>query len=230
MNAIRQDENLDSTHSLYVDQWDWELVISKSERKIEFLKLVANKVYQALIITNQKVKKTFPQLKTSLPKRLTFITVENLVAMFPHKKSKKREGLAAKKYGAIFLIGIGGKTSEGKPHDLRSPDYDDWQLNGDLIVYSKPLNSALELSSMGIRVDAKTLKEQLILTNTLKRSKYDYHQQVLNNKLPLTIGGGIGQSRLCMFLLEKIHIGEVQSSYWTKKIIKDCKKQNIFLL
>jgi aspartate--ammonia ligase len=230
MNAIRQDEVLDRTHSLYVDQWDWELVISKKERHLEFLKLAADKVYQALIKTNKKITKSFPQLKTSLPNKLTFITTDTLVDMYPDKNSKQREDLAAKKFGAIFIIGIGGKTKEGKPHDLRSPDYDDWKLNGDLIVYSQTLNSALELSSMGIRVDAKTLKEQLTLTNTLERSKRFYHQQILKDKIPLTIGGGIGQSRLCMFLLEKVHIGEVQSSYWPDKIIKECQKQNIFLL
>jgi aspartate--ammonia ligase len=230
MNAIRKDEVLSPIHSLYVDQWDWELVIHKQDRTETTLRNTILTIYEALKEVDQIVYQTYPELEKKLPDRLAFISSYELEKQYPNDSQKVRENKIAKKHGAVFITEIGDISPSGERYDSRSPDYDDWKLNGDLIVWNETLNDALELSSMGIRVDDKSLVEQLNKTNQQERLTLYYHQMVLNNELPFTIGGGIGQSRMCMFFLEKKHIGEVQSSYWTKDIIEMCKKENIFLL
>ena len=208
MNAIRKDETLDALHSIYVDQWDWEKIITPQERNLPYLKKVVNKIYQALLQTQKKVKQMYPQLQTFLPPTLHFITTQELENHYPSYTAKERELAICKEYQAVFLMQIGHPLNHSKkPHDNRAPDYDDWKLNGDLLVYSPLLDCVIELSSMGIRVDKETL-----------------------NQLPFTIGGGIGQSRLCMLLLNKKHIGEVQVSVWPKTIIEQCKQEGIDLL
>jgi aspartate--ammonia ligase len=230
MNAIRQDEDLSFIHSLYVDQWDWELIIEKHARTRERLNKTVENIYAALLETEHFLTKKYPILKRKLPDHIKFIDTDDLENMYPNLSSKSREHKIAQKYGAVFITKIGGLTKSGQRHDTRSPDYDDWSLNGDIIVWADHLKQSLELSSMGIRVDKETLKSQLSLSNTLNRLDLPYHQMIVQETLPQTIGGGIGQSRLCMFLLEKAHIGEVQSSYWTEEIIKTCQEKNIFLL
>ncbi len=239
MDAIRKDEDVSEIHSVYVDQWDWELIISREQRSIEFLKEVVEKIYEAILETEEIIKKRFPVLKSRLPKKIEFVYAEELEEMYPNLNSKQREDKIAEKYGAVFVIGIGHPLPSGKPHDLRAADYDDWStvtgertkgLNGDILVWDDLRGSALELSSMGIRVDAISLLKQLEFMELLHRKELEFHKGVLEEKLPLSIGGGIGQSRLCMFLLEKMHIGEVQVSVWPDEMIKECEKKGIFLL
>ena len=240
MNAIRPDEDcLDNTHSVYVDQWDWERIISKKERNLAFLKVIVRKIYKALRETEAAVYKKYSGIKPVLPEEITFIHSEDLVKMYPGLTPREREHRAAETYGAVFITGIGGKLSDGKPHDGRAPDYDDWTvptvkgrkgLNGDVFVWYEPLQIGLELSSMGIRVDRKALLRQLALANAENRKKLYWHKRLLAGKLPLTIGGGIGQSRLCMFLLKKLHIGEVHASVWPAPMMEVCAKSAIRLL
>ncbi|MBP5444535.1 MAG: aspartate--ammonia ligase [Acholeplasmatales bacterium] len=230
MNAIRKDEELDAIHSVFVDQWDWEKIITKSERNLETLKSVVRIIYGSLKRTEEYIKKEYPVLDTNLSEDITFITTQELEDEYPSLSPKMREYEACKKYGSIFLIGIGGNLKSGKPHDLRAPDYDDWNLNGDIIVYFKTLDIALEISSMGIRVDEESLVKQLKLTNHESRLDLPFQNALVEGKLPYTIGGGIGQSRMCMFFLEKAHIGEVQSSVWPKSMLEEYKKNGINLL
>ena len=227
MKALRPDEDsLDPTHSVYVDQWDWEKVIPSGRRDFGFLKETVNEIYKAIRLTELAVEARF-DIPSILPKQITFVHSEDLVQRYPNMSGKARENAICKEYGAVFLIGIGGKLSDGKPHDGRAPDYDDWTsesengykgLNGDILVWNDELGSAFELSSMGIRVDEKALRLQVGLTGDEDRLEMDWHKELLAGKLPLSIGGGIGQSRLVMFLLRKKHIGEVQSSVWPKEM------------
>jgi aspartate--ammonia ligase len=230
MNAIRPFEDLDNIHSLYVDQWDWEKKIRAEERNINYLKSIVTKIYNALHETGIVVNQYFPNLKCNLPKEIKFITTSELEKLYPDLSRKERENAICKKYKAVFLIGIGHPLSDGKPHDSRAADYDDWNLNGDILLWYEPLNMAFEISSMGIRVNKESLIQQLEYKNENHKLNFDYHQDILNDVLPLTIGGGIGQSRLCMFFLKKVHIGEVQVSYWNEEDIKNFKKYNINLL
>ena len=230
MNAIRRDEECDNIHSLYVDQWDWEKVIEDSDRTVEFLKDTVNRIYSAILLTADFVERKYPQLDNYLPRKIKFITTQELLDKYPNLSGKERENAIAKEYGAVFLMQIGGKLSNGEKHDGRAPDYDDWSLNGDLLVYNRVLDSALELSSMGIRVNKEILVSQLTSENKLDRLELPFHKALVNEQLPLTIGGGIGQSRLCMQLLQKVHIGEVHASVWPEEEIKKCKEAGIELL
>ena len=230
MNAIRPNEELDNLHSLYVDQWDWEKVIKEEERNLEYLKETVRKIYRAFLDTEKYMRGLYPSLKHELPDDITFITTEGMLKEYPNLSSKDRETAVAKKYGAVFIIGIGKPLSNGEPHDARAADYDDWDYNGDILVWHDTLQIGLEISSMGIRVNKESLLKQLEAKNENFKLEYDYHQQIINNELPLTIGGGIGQSRLCLYFLNKAHIGEVQSSYWDKEDIEEFKKYNIHLL
>ncbi len=240
MNAIRGDEEMDNTHSIYVDQWDWEKIIRPEERNIAKLKNIVERIYKVLRNMEKEVLERFPVLgEAILPEKITFIHAEELLQRYPNDTSKMRENKIAKEYGAVFIIGIGNKLSNGEAHDLRAPDYDDWStpsdenlpgLNGDIILHYPVLNCALEVSSMGIRVDEKALEHQLTITNTTNRKKYPWHQRLLGGEYPLTIGGGIGQSRICMFFLRKAHVGEVQSSIWSDDMRSACKAAGIQLL
>ena len=238
MNAIRPDEILDDLHSLYVDQWDWEKVISKEERNLEFLINIVRKIYQALKNTEYIINKQYPEINPILPEEIYFVHSEELDKRYPHFNPLEREYVICKEYGAVFIIGIGAPLENGYPHDSRAPDYDDWTtptekglgLNGDIIVWHPVLEKAVEISSMGIRVDQQVLEKQLEMTGTTERKELFFHKKLLKGELPLTIGGGIGQSRLCMLLLRKAHIGEVQSSIWPDAMTEDCRKNNIFLL
>lgn len=240
MDAIRKDEVLDSIHSIYVDQWDWELCISRSDRSKIFLFNIVKKIYDAIVKTQQHIQLTYGVCNNTLPENITPIHTEELEQMYPTSSRKERENLITKKYGAVFLIGIGHSLSDGSPHDIRAVDYDDWStegtigdlttfgLNGDILVWNEVLHSAFELSSMGIRVDATALKTQADIMKAPINTFY--HQQVLDETIPFSIGGGIGQSRLCMFLLDKQHIGEVQVSEWSQSIIDNCAANGITLL
>lgn len=230
MNAIRRDEVLDQIHSLYVDQWDWEKIIKASDRNVTYLKNVVLLICDALDKTIKDVKKTFKNIDVKFNKNPFFITSEKLLQMYPKLSPSQRENEICKKHNTVFVIGVGDKLSNGFPHDSRAPDYDDWKLNGDLLVYDKVLKHCIELSSMGIRVDDKSMKYQLKIANKTNRLKFDYHKLIINKKLPLTIGGGIGQSRLCLYILQKGHIGEVQASVWDKKNKDFCSKNNLKLL
>jgi len=230
MNAIRRDEELDNIHSVYVDQWDWEKIIHKEDRNFDYLKTTVNGIAEAIYNTNEMLNKKYPQLKTKVKKEVYYISSQKLEDLYPDLSPKERENEICRKYKTVFIIGIGHKLKSGKAHDFRAPDYDDWDLNGDLLYYHKSLDIALEISSMGIRVNPEVLRKQLKLANKTEREKLEYHQLLLNNQLPQTIGGGIGQSRLCMLLLGCAHIGEVQSSIWSKKDIEACSKGNIKLL
>ena len=230
MDAIRPHETLGNKHSLYVDQWDWEKVISNDNRNIEYLKETVRNIYKAFIDTQNMMRKRFSSYNKILPDEIFFITAEELARRYPKDNPETREYKIAKEKKAVFIIGIGHKLSNGEPHDIRSPDYDDWNLNGDIILWNPVLNSHLELSSMGIRVNKNVLLEQLKLSDTEDRLELEYHQMILNNELPLTIGGGIGQSRICMFFLQKAHIGEVQASIWPEEMVEICKKNGIHLL
>ncbi len=230
MKALRPDEDsLDRTHSVYVDQWDWEKVIPEGRRNFDFLKETVNEIYKAIRLTELAVEARF-DIPSVLPKQITFVHSEDLVQRYPNMTSKERENAICKECGAVFLIGIGGKLSDGKPHDGRAPDYDDWTteseqgykgLNGDILVWNEELGTAFELSSMGIRVDETALRLQVALTGDEDRLEMDWHKDLLAGRLPLSIGGGIGQSRLVMFLLRKKHIGEVQSSVWPKAVFEE---------
>ena len=230
MNAIRRFEELDNLHSLYVDQWDWERRLSKEERNLRTLKSVVKKIYKAFIKTYQKLIKEYPSLENNFSKEVTFITTKELEKMYPNLSRKERENAICKKYGTVFLMQIGNKLKDGQSHDARAADYDDWKLNGDILLWYEPLNIAFELSSMGIRVDKESLIKQLKIKKEEYKLDFPYHQSILNDELPLSIGGGIGQSRLCMFLLKKVHIGEVQSSYWPKEDIEEFKRHGVELL
>lgn len=239
MNAIRPDEVLDNIHSLYVDQWDWERSMSAEERNIDFLKYIVKKIFSVLKRTEYIVYESFPEIKPILPEEITFVHSEELLEMYPNLSSKERETEFAKKHGAIFVIGIGGDLKHGQPHDGRAPDYDDWTtelprgykgLNGDIILWNPILESAYEISSMGIRVNKEALLKQLEISGTQNRKDLLFHKRLLNGELPQSIGGGIGQSRLCMYFLRKAHIGEIQSSIWPEEMITECKKHKINLI
>lgn len=230
MNAIRRDEELDNIHSIYVDQWDWEKVITAEQRNMDYLEHTVRNIYRCLLDLEEYVWDHYPELTIGLPKKIKFIDSQELEDMYPDKTSKERERLAAEDYGAIFVKRIGGALRSGKPHDGRSPDYDDWELNGDIILWNPVLEDAFEISSMGIRVDSEAMIRQLEIDGKEDRKELKFHQDIINNRLPLTIGGGIGQSRLCMFFLKKAHIGEVQVSVWPEEMYEECAKHNIFLL
>ncbi len=230
MNAIRRDETLDAIHSIYVDQWDWEKIITKEERKLSYLKKTVKTIYRVIDRIAARVEREYPSLRNDLPKDITFISTKELERMYPDKDRKERERLAAKEYGAIFLYQIGWNLSDGKPHDGRAADYDDWKLNGDIILYYDVLDIPFEISSMGIRVDQVSLVKQLKKRKELSKLENPYCKDIMDEKLPLTIGGGIGQSRLCMFFLKKAHIGEVQSSVWSENHIKENLEKGIHLL
>lgn len=230
MNAIRKDEELDNIHSLYVDQWDWELIIDKEERNMETLKETVKKLYKVFKDTESYVQKIYPEIEKILPEEITFITSQELLDMYPDLTPKERENKITKEKGAVFLMQIGKYLSTGEKHDGRSPDYDDWELNGDILFYNPVLDSALELSSMGIRVDEESLERQLRESKCEDRRNLDYHKALLNGELPYTIGGGIGQSRICMYFLNKAHIGEVQVGIWPDKMIEECAASGIHLL
>ena len=239
MNAIRRDEEMDNLHSVYVDQWDWEIHIGKEDRNIEFLKTVVKRIFYAMRRTEYLVYEMFPEIKPQLPQRIQFIYAEDLYKMYPDMTTKERENAIAKKYGAVFIMGIGGKLSNGEKHDGRAPDYDDWTtptgdghfgLNGDILVWDDVLGHALELSSMGIRVDKEALLRQLDITGQQERKELYFHQRLLNDTLPLSIGGGIGQSHLFMFFLRKAHIGEIPASIWPDDMRKTCAENNIPLI
>lgn len=230
MNAIRRDEITDNIHSLYVDQWDWEKVISREDRNEEYLKDTVRRIYAAVLSTADYIERKYSFLDNYLPRDISFVSTYELEKEYPDLSPKERENAAAKKYGAVFLMQIGGRLKDGKKHDGRAPDYDDWSLNGDIIVYNRVTESAFEISSMGIRVDEKSLVSQLEAENATDRLKLPFHKALIEGKLPLTIGGGIGQSRLCMLLLQKKHIGEVHASVWPESEIEKCKKEGIELL
>jgi len=239
MNAIRADEDLDNLHSLYVDQWDWELVVSEQERQLDFLKKVVNKIYDVIRRTELFIAQEYSAIQPILPEEITFIHTEDLEAEYPDLSPSERETEVCKKYGAVFVIGIGGELKNGEPHDGRAPDYDDWStptegrnrgLNGDILVYYPLFERAYELSSMGIRVDPAALMRQLEITGNLDRKELYFHKRLLSGELPLSIGGGVGQSRLCMLYLRKAHIGEIQASIWPDDMIEKCRENNIRLL
>ncbi|MFT9601151.1 aspartate--ammonia ligase [Mesobacillus sp.] len=230
MNAIRRDETLDNLHSLYVDQWDWEKVISRKQRNVNTLKITVKKIYDGIKRSESFLAKLYPVLNSTLPKEINFISSQELEDLYPDLSPKEREDIITNRFGAVFITQIGHELRSGQKHDSRSPDYDDWNLNGDLLLWYPPLGRAIEITSMGVRVDEKVLLEQLKLSGQEQRIQLEYHQALLNKELPYTIGGGIGQSRLCMFLLQKIHIGEVQVSVWNEETIEECVKRNIHLL
>ena len=230
MNAIRRDEELDNLHSIYVDQWDWEKVIDESTRNEAYLKDTVRRIVSAICGTLDELKWQFSSLDTDLCRDVFFLTAQELEDMYPQLTPKEREGVITKKHKTVFIQQIGGKLKSGKPHDGRAPDYDDWSLNGDLLFWHEPLQCALEISSMGIRVDPESLDKQLSLAGCDSRRELPFHKTLLNGELPLTIGGGIGQSRLCMLLLGKAHIGEVQASLWDEETKRLCKEAGIVLL
>ena len=231
MNAIRREEETSNLHSIYVDQWDWERVIEKEDRTEDFLEGIVKKLFDVFKSIEAFTLGEYPQLGEKwLPEKITFITTQELENKYPDLTPKEREDAAAKEYGAVFLKKIGGVLESGKKHDGRAPDYDDWNLNGDIIFWNPLLDCAIELSSMGIRVDSESLEKQLHISNALDRLNMQYHQMVKSNILPLTIGGGIGQSRICMYFLRKAHVGEVQASIWSEETEKICKENGINLL
>lgn len=229
MNAVRRDEELDNLHSIYVDQWDWERVITREQRTIDYLKETVQGLVNAIAETSSRLRTKYPSVDIAIDTDIAFITSQELADLYPDLTSKEREHAYVKEHPTTFILQIGDVLRQGAPHDGRAPDYDDWALNGDLLFWHEPLECAVELSSMGIRVDEASLLSQLEKANAKNRLEYPYHQQVLNKELPLTIGGGIGQSRMCMLLLGKAHIGEVQVSLWDEETINACKDR-IFLL
>ena len=239
MNAIRADEELDNLHSLYVDQWDWERVINPEDRNVEFLKRIVCRIYAAMLRTEFMVYELYPQMKPCLPRTIHFIHAEELRQLYPHLDAKEREDAITKKHGAVFIIGIGCKLGDGKKHDGRAPDYDDYTtpglnelpgLNGDLLLWNPVLDRSMELSSMGIRVNKEVLLQQLKEEGQESRLQYYFHKRLVEGSLPLTIGGGIGQSRLCMYYLRKAHIGEIQASIWPDAMRQECEALNIHLI
>lgn len=230
MNAIRRDEVMDNIHSIYVDQWDWEKVISAEDRNLDYLKDIVRKIVKALVDTKEIVNLEFPSLNLRFEKDIYFITSEELLQKYPNLSPKERENAICKEKQMVFIIGIGDKLSHGSSHDQRAPDYDDWQLNGDILVWYEPLEMAIELSSMGIRVDKQSLVSQLKKDNKIERLSLPFHDDVINDRIPLSIGGGIGQSRICLIMLEKVHIGEVQASIWKEEDLKALEQLNIKLL
>lgn len=239
MNAIRADEELDNLHSLYVDQWDWEAIITAEQRTQKSLKEIVKRIYGAIRRTEYLACEWYPQLKPFLPETIHFVHAEELLQMYPDKSPKEREDEICKKYGAVFIIGIGGKLSNGEPHDGRAPDYDDWStvaedgtigLNGDILIWYPVLQRSFELSSMGIRVDKEALLRQLDLAGKNERKELYFHKLLLNDELPLSVGGGIGQSRLCMVMLHKAHIGEIQASIWPEEMRKECAEAGMPLI
>ena len=231
MNAIRRDEELDNIHSIYVDQWDWEKIITPETRTIEYLQLIVRAIVRAICDTNDQLRVRFPQLTTVLEREVTFITSQELEDLYPDLKTgSEREKAFVREHHTAFIMQIGGKLKSGNRHDGRAPDYDDWQLNGDLFFWDEVLGRALEISSMGIRVDAASLDHQLTVSGCNDRRKLPFHKMLLNGELPLTIGGGIGQSRLCMLMMGCCHIGEVQSSIWDAETVKACEAAGVPLL
>ncbi len=239
MNAIRSDEELGNLHSLYVDQWDWERTMGKAERTVQFLKETVSRIYAAMVRTEYMVYEMFPNIKPVLPQNIFFIHAEDLLQLYPILTAKEREDTITKKYGAVFIIGIGCKLSDGEKHDGRAPDYDDWStvaengqtgLNGDLLLWDDVLDRSIELSSMGIRVDREALIRQLEMCGAESKKELYFHKRLLNNELPLSIGGGIGQSRLCMFYLRKAHIGEIQASIWPESMRKEAQEAGMNLI
>ncbi|HIW39698.1 MAG TPA: aspartate--ammonia ligase [Candidatus Eubacterium pullicola] len=230
MNAIRRDEELDNIHSVYVDQWDWEKVIRKEDRNEEYLKEVVDRIYLALKNLGDFVNRHYPELRTELPNEIFYITSQELEDMYPEMTPEEREKTITEKERAVFISKIGGKLKSGEKHDGRAPDYDDWELNGDIILWNDILEDSFEISSMGIRVDEESMERQLKLAGAEERKNLDFHKAILKGELPYTIGGGIGQSRLCMYFLRKAHIGEVQVSVWPEDMIKQCEENDIFLL
>ena len=239
MNALRPEEELDNIHSIYVDQWDWEKVIGREQRSLDYLKKTVRRIYEAIKVTENKLYVEFPQIEPMLPEDIFFIHSEQLLQMYPGMNAKERENAVAEEYKAVFVIGIGGVLSNGQPHDGRAADYDDWSsvnddgfngLNGDLLLWNPVLKSAFEVSSMGIRVDAEGLKRQLEMRGETDKADLLYHRMLLEDRLPLTVGGGIGQSRLCMFLLRKAHIGEIQSGLWPENMVARCHEAGIELV
>lgn len=230
MNAIRRDEKFDNIHSIYVDQWDWEKIITKEDRNEKYLKNVVQDIYDVLKKTEEYIYQIYPFLNKVLPEKISFITSQELENMFPKLTPKERENEITKERKAVFLMKIGKTLNSGKKHDGRAPDYDDWELNGDILFWNPILKIAFEISSMGIRVDKDSLLKQLKLANCEERKNLKFHKMILEDKLPYTIGGGIGQSRICMYFLRKAHIGEVQSSIWPQEMIQMCKKNGIFIL
>lgn len=239
MNAIRADEELGNLHSLYVDQWDWELVMQPGERNLAFLEQIVRRIYAAMVRTEYLVYESFPMIHPQLPHDIFFIHAEELLQKYPSLPAKEREDAIAREHGAVFIIGIGGKLSNGEKHDGRAPDYDDWStvaenglmgLNGDLLVWDNVIGHALEISSMGIRVDKESLLRQLALCGAEERSQLYFHRRLLGGELPQTIGGGIGQSRLCMFYLRKAHIGEIQSSIWPEEMRREARDAGMVLI
>jgi len=239
MNAIRPDEELDNLHSLYVDQWDWERHIEKQDRNIDFLIDIVKRIYSVLLKTEYVIYEAYPQLKPELPKEIKFISTSELLEMYPDKTPKEREDIICEKYKAVFLMGIGAKLKNGEKHDGRAPDYDDWStknslgfegLNGDILLWNSVLKRSFEISSMGIRVDKEALERQLKIENKEDRKQLYFHKRLLEGSLPESIGGGIGQSRICMFFLKKAHIGEIQSSLWSEEMKEECLKAGIPLI
>lgn len=239
MNALRPEEDIDNIHSIYVDQWDWEQVITPEQRTVAFLKQTVRRIYESIKVTENKLYVEFPQIRPQLPEQIHFIHSEELLQMYPTLSPKERENEIARQYGAVFIIGIGGKLSNGEAHDGRAADYDDWStpnedgyfgLNGDILLWNPVLESAFEVSSMGIRVDDEALMRQLKLRGEKHKAQMMFHRMLLAGKLPLTIGGGIGQSRLCMYLLRKAHIGEIQSSIWDEQMRAECARAGMILM
>ena len=233
MNAIRRDEEVDNIHSVYVDQWDWEKVITADQRNMDYLKDVVQRIVNAIYVTGETLKIEYPQIKVNIPRQVIFLTTQELADQYPDlEKGSDRETAFLKEHkdSAVFLMQIGGKLKNGKPHDGRAPDYDDWSLNGDILFWNETLERAFEISSMGIRVDKATLEKQLLASGCEDRRLLPFHQALLNEQLPLTIGGGIGQSRLCMLLIGCCHIGEVQSSIWDENTNQICRENGVMLL
>jgi len=230
MNAIRKDEDLDNYHSAYVDQWDWEKIIGKDERTIDTLKSTVRTIFKVIKLMEHEVWYKFPQAVHHLPDEIHFVTTQELEDMYPTMTPKERENAITKKLGCVFLMKIGGALKSGKRHDGRAPDYDDWEMNGDILFWYEPLNQSMEISSMGIRVDADSMLKQLKIAHAEDRLSLPYHKMIMNEDLPFTIGGGIGQSRLCMLLLGKAHVGEVQAALWPQEMIDKCEAGNIHLL
>lgn len=230
MNAIRRDETLDNLHSVYVDQWDWELIISQEQRKMETLHHTVEEIYRCLLRTENHVSRAWPSLGRKLPSEITFISTRELEALWPDLDPQERENRICREKKAVFVTQIGLPLANGRPHDGRAPDYDDWQLNGDLLLWFPLLERSFEISSMGIRVDEHSLQQQLEASGCQERRHLEFHRRVLEGTLPYTIGGGIGQSRLCQFFLDKAHIGEVQASTWPDWMIDQCRQNHIYLL